>query len=99
MDSYELALEALYSTEPGEKPNISLVARIYGVNPLNLSKRYCSVIGSKEAHYNNRRLLNEAQLRILIKWINSLTKCGLSPMNAMLKNFVREISGKESSKN
>jgi hypothetical protein len=99
IDSYELALEALHSTEPGEKPNISLVARTYGVDPSNLSKRYRGVTGSKEAHYNNRRLLNEAQSRILIKWINGLTERGLPPTNAMLENFAREKSGKEPGKN
>jgi hypothetical protein len=51
MDSYELALEILHSIEPGEKPNISLVARIYSINPLNLLKHYYSIIGLKEAHY------------------------------------------------
>ncbi|KAL3707621.1 hypothetical protein TMatcc_005602 [Talaromyces marneffei ATCC 18224] len=99
MASYELALEALRSLKPDEKPNISLVARTYGVNQLNLSKRFRGVTGSKEAQYNNQRLLSKQQSRTLIKWINQLTERGLPPTNSMLENFAREISGKEPGKN
>uniref|UniRef100_A0A093XUI9 HTH CENPB-type domain-containing protein n=1 Tax=Talaromyces marneffei PM1 TaxID=1077442 RepID=A0A093XUI9_TALMA len=99
MASYELALEALRSLKPDEKPNISLVARTYGVNQSNLSKRFRGVTGSKEAQYNNQRLLSKEQSRTLIKWINQLTERGLPPTNSMLENFAREISGKEPGKN
>jgi hypothetical protein len=99
MASIELALAALRSVEPGEKPNISLVARTFGVSQSNLSKRYRGVTGSKEEQYNNQRLLNNAQSRALIKWINQLTEQGLPPTNSMLENFAREISGKQPGKN
>uniref|UniRef100_A0A093Y585 Jerky protein like-like n=1 Tax=Talaromyces marneffei PM1 TaxID=1077442 RepID=A0A093Y585_TALMA len=99
MGQYELALEALRSLKPGEKLNISLVARTYGVDPSNLSKRFRGVTGSKEAQYNNQRLLSKEQSRALIKWINQLTERGLPPTNSMLENFAREISGKEPGKN
>lgn len=99
MASIELALAALRSADPGEKPNISLVARTYGVNQPTLSKRFRGVTGSKEEQYNKQRLLNDAQSRALIKWINQLTERGLPPTNSMLVNFAREISGKEPGKN
>ena len=99
MASMELALAALRSTEAGEKPNISLVARTYGVSQSALSKRFRGVTGSREDHYNNYRLLNTTQSSALIKWINQLTERGLPPTNAMLENFAREISGKEPGKN
>lgn len=99
MASYELALEALRSTPPGETPNISLVARTYGVNQSNLSKRYRGVTGSKEAQYNNQRLLSKEQSRELIKYINLLTERGLPPTNSMLANFAKDICGKEPGKN
>ncbi|GAM37109.1 pogo transposable element [Talaromyces pinophilus] len=99
MDQYELALKALRSLKPGETPNIALVARTYGVDRSQLSRRFRGVSGSKEAQYDNQRLLNEEQSRVLIKWINQLTERGLPPTNAMLENFAREISGKEPGKN
>jgi hypothetical protein len=99
MASMELALAALRSAEAGEKPNISLVARTYGVSQSALSKRFQGVTGSKEDHYNNQRLLNNIQSKALIQWINQLTERGLPPTNAMLENFAREISGKEPGKN
>jgi hypothetical protein len=99
MASYELALAALRSLEPGEKPNIRLVARTYGVDPSNLSRRFRGVTGSKEEQYNKQRLLTNEQSRALIKWINQLTERGLPPTNSMLANFAREISGKEPGKN
>jgi hypothetical protein len=99
MPSYELALQALRSLEPGEKPNIALVARTYGVNASHLSKRYRGVSGSKQAQYNNQRLLNEEQSKTLIKYINRLTEQGLPPTYTMLANFARDITGKEPGKN
>jgi hypothetical protein len=99
MDQYELALEALRSLKPGETPNISLVARTFGVDRSSLSRRFRGISGSKEAQYDNQRLLNNAQSKALIKWINQLTERGLPPTNAMLENFAREISGKEPGKN
>ncbi|KAI7973275.1 hypothetical protein EIK77_004552 [Talaromyces pinophilus] len=99
MDSYELALQALRSLPPGEKPNISLVARTYGVDQSNLSRRYRGVTGSKEAQYNNQRLLSNEQSRALINYINQLTERGLPPTNSMLANFARDICGKAPGKN
>ena len=66
MDQYELVLEALRSLKPGEKPNISLVVRIYGVNQLNLSRCFHGITDSKEAQYNNQQLLSKEQLKVLI---------------------------------
>ncbi|EED17213.1 conserved hypothetical protein [Talaromyces stipitatus ATCC 10500] len=99
MASMELALAALRSADPGEKPNISLVARTYGVSQSGLYKRFHGVTGSKEEQYDKQRILTTTQSRALIKWINQLTERGLPPTNSMLANFAREISGKEPGKN
>ncbi|EED17281.1 DNA helicase, putative [Talaromyces stipitatus ATCC 10500] len=99
MDKYELALEALHSLKPGEKRNVALIARTYGVDPSNLRKRFRKVTGPKEAQYNNQRLLNEGQSQALIRWINHLTEKGLPPTNSMLANFARDICGRKPGKN
>jgi hypothetical protein len=99
MASMELALAALRSADPGEKPNIILVARTYGVSQSGLYKRFYGVTGSKEDQYDKQRILTTTQSRALIKWINQLTDRGLPTTNSMLANFAREISGKEPGKN
>ena len=99
MASYELALEALRSVKPGEKPNIALAARTYGVNASQLSKRFQGVSGSKEAQYNNQQLLSNEQSATLIRYINRLTENGLPPTHTMLANFAADITGKRPGKN
>ena len=99
MASLELALEALRALPPGEKPNLSLVARTYNVSQSTLSRRYRGVTGSKEEQYNNQRLLSNEQSRALIKYINQLTVRGLPPTNSILANFAKDICGKEPGKN
>jgi hypothetical protein len=54
MDQIELVLQALYSAKPEEKPNISLVARTYGVDCSSLLRHFHGVLGSKEAQYDNQ---------------------------------------------
>lgn len=99
MASIDLALEALHSLEPGEKANITLVAKAFGVNRSTLSRRFRAVTRSKEAQYNDQRLLNNQQSKTLIEWINKLTERGLPPTTFMLVNFAQEISGKVPGKN
>ncbi|EED14851.1 hypothetical protein TSTA_043260 [Talaromyces stipitatus ATCC 10500] len=84
---------------PGEKPNIALVARTYGVNASQLSKRFRGVSGTKQAQYNNQRLLNVEQSRMLLQYVNQLTENGLPSTPTMLANFARDITGKEPGKN
>ena len=67
MASMELALAALRSADPGEKSNISLVARTYGVSQSGLYKRFHGITGSKEEHYNTQRILTTSQSKALIK--------------------------------
>ncbi|KUL81695.1 hypothetical protein ZTR_09669 [Talaromyces verruculosus] len=48
MDQYELALRALRSLKPGEMPSIDLVARTYGVDRSQLSRRVRGVPAQKK---------------------------------------------------
>ena len=99
MASIELALEELRSLGPGEKINIAKIAQKFGVDRSNLSRRFRGIRGLKEAQYKNKQLLNNQQLKELIKWINQLTAYGLLSTTSMLCNFAKEISGKEPGRN
>jgi hypothetical protein len=87
MASMEFALAALRSVDPGEKPNITLVARTFGVSQSGLFKRFHGLTGSKEEQYNKQRILTTTQSKALIKWINQLIERGLPPTNSMLANL------------
>ncbi|EED19172.1 F-box domain protein [Talaromyces stipitatus ATCC 10500] len=83
-----------------DKPiNFTLVAKMYGVDRTTLSRRYRGVTGSKEAHYDNQRLLNDHQSKKLIQWIEILCEKGLPPTPYMIANFAHEITGRNPGKN
>ncbi|EED14580.1 conserved hypothetical protein [Talaromyces stipitatus ATCC 10500] len=99
MEKYEVALEALRSLDPGEKPNISLFARTYGVDASNLRRRFLRLTGPKQVQYDNQRVLSHGQSQALIKYINQFTEKGLPPTNRMLANLAEDICGKKPGKN
>ena len=98
MGSIEAALEDLESLKPGEKINITAMAKKHGVNWTTLSKRSRGVQGTKESQYENQQILNQQQKKTLIKWINDLTTWGLPPSHQMLCNFAKEINKKKPGK-
>jgi hypothetical protein len=99
MGSIEAALADLESLKPGERPNYAQIGRKHGVDRSTLSKRHRHVQQSREARYEAQRILNDQQSETLIKWINNLIKRGLPPSNEMLRNFAKEIFGKEPERN
>jgi hypothetical protein len=99
MGSIEAALADLESLKPGERLNYAQMAKKHCVDRSTLSKRHRHVQQSHEAQYEAQRILNDQQSETLIKWINDLTKRGLPPSNEMLRNFAKEISGKELGRN
>jgi hypothetical protein len=95
----EAAIDDLKSLKLGEKPNISATARKYGVDRSTLSKRFRGVQRSRAHYDNNQRLLDPQQTKTLIEWINKLTERGLPPSKPILRNFAKELSGREPGKN
>lgn len=98
MDPIDAAVEALKSLKPGERPNISKVAREYGVERSRLSKRYHGVQGSCASKTENMRLLNNTQEKQLLQYIEKLCTRGLPPTREMIRNFAAEIAHQEPGK-
>jgi hypothetical protein len=65
------------------------------VSRSTLSKRVRGVQQSGSEYYDSTRLLNPTQEHVLIGHINHLTEVGLPPTPAMVRNFARDIGGKE----
>ena len=95
MDPIDAAVEALKSLEPGERPNISQVAREYGVERSRLSKRYRGVQGTYASRAEKKRLLNNTQEKQLLQYIDKLCVQGLPPTKEMIRNFAPEIAQQE----
>lgn len=96
MDPIDKAIDDLKSQK---KPNISATARKWSVERSRLSKRWNGKQGSKQAMYEDKRLLSDPQERELIRYIKKLTDLGLPPTATMVRNFAEEIVGKEPNKN
>jgi hypothetical protein len=99
MDPITLAIKELESLKPGEKINITKVAKKYGLSRSTLSRRFRSKTGSIKAQYENQRFLTNQQSKILNDYIDMLTRRGLPPTKLMIKNFATEITGKKPGKN
>ncbi|KAF2174653.1 hypothetical protein K469DRAFT_773422 [Zopfia rhizophila CBS 207.26] len=95
MNPLEAALASLESLKPGETPNYTRTAKEFGCNRSTLSKRHRGVQGPRTVQYENQRVLDEQQSRTLIDYINKLTERGLPPSNEMLRNFAKEIRGRD----
>ena len=82
-----------------DKPNITANAKKYHCNRSTLSRRFHGVTKSREDEGDLRRLLNNTQLKVLIKYINDLTKRGLPPTVAIVYNIAAGITQQQPRKN
>ncbi|KAF2250088.1 hypothetical protein BU26DRAFT_593785 [Trematosphaeria pertusa] len=92
MDPIDAAVEALKSLELGGPPNISQVAREYGVERSRLSKRYRGVQGTNTSRAEKKQLLNTTQEKQLLQYINKLYIQGLPSIREIIRNFAAEIA-------
>ena len=98
MTPIEEALDYLRSLGPDEKPSFTQVAKKYGCDRSALSKRYRGIQGSKQAQYENQRILNDQQEKTLVKHIDDLCVRFIPPTRQMIRNFAQETVGREVSK-
>ena len=91
MTSMDRALAGLASSE---SPNVSAIARVYGMHPSTLSRRWKSRSTSKEEALSERRLLNNQQEQCLIEYINELSGRSAAPTPAMVTAFASQLAGK-----
>jgi hypothetical protein len=95
MEPIEAALAFLGPWEPGKKYHYEAVAKRFDCSRPTLSKRHRGVQGPRRAQYEKLQLLRPEQEEFLVKYINALTQRALPPSKEMIRNFAREISGKE----
>ena len=96
MDRYQAALEALALQEV---PQYAETARAFGVDASNLSKRWRGKTGSRAEYIDNQSLLNNQQVRTLIREINQLSERGTPPTVAMVQTFAGHLAQKLPGKN
>jgi len=92
----ELALQDLRSSE---SPNISAIARKYGVKRSTLSRRFNRKSTIIEEQYENARLLNKQQESTVIKYIRRQCKYCLPPPPSLVAGFVAQLYRRQPSKN
>jgi hypothetical protein len=77
-----------------DKPNLSQIARDYGVNRLQLYRRHKNLCRSISEAHESQHLLSNSQQNVLIEHINRLSGLGIPPTTSMVRVFAWEISQK-----
>ncbi|KYG43365.1 hypothetical protein M433DRAFT_71828, partial [Acidomyces richmondensis BFW] len=92
----ELALQDLRSSE---SPNISAIARKYGVERSTLSRRFNRKSTTIEEQHENARLLNQQQESTVVEYIRRQCEYCLPPPPSLVAGFVAQLCGRQPSKN
>jgi hypothetical protein len=77
-----------------DKPNLSQVARDYGVNRLQLYRRHKGICRSISEAREHQHLLSNDQQKVLVEHINYLSGLGIPPTTSMVRVFAWEICQK-----
>jgi transposase-like protein len=92
--------EAIAELESLEDPNLTEIAKKYGVTRRTLENRWKGkTVSMQESVSTNRQALTNAQEKALIQLINDLSNRRLPPTTAIVKNLAEEIRGKSVGKN
>ena len=95
MDPIEAAIEAIESLEPGEQFSSRQIARDYHCSRATLARRHQSVSASRSTMAENQQALHPQQELELLRYIKRLTRQGLPPTRAMIRNFASQIAQRE----
>jgi hypothetical protein len=92
MDPIDEAIAAIESREPGEKLIYRHYADYFSVNVRTLARRHQGCQSSRATQYFNQLKLTPQQEEELVLYIGDLTKRGLPPIRAMIRNFASTIA-------
>jgi hypothetical protein len=95
MSSIQAALAAIASLGPGEEINYTQIAKTYGVVRSTLTRRHQGNSTSCATRFENQQALHVQQELELLRYIERLTKQGLPPTRAMIRNFASQIAQRE----
>ena len=83
-----------------DQPNYAAAARLYGLAPSTLARRYQGISVSRaEATSTHHQRLNNVQEDTLLGYINALTDRHITPTTQIIKNLAEEIVGGELGQN
>jgi AraC-like DNA-binding protein len=92
MDPVDEVVAAIESCESGEKLVYQRYADYFGVNRRTLARRHQGTQSSRATQYFNQTKLTPQQEVELVHYIGDLTKRGLPPTRAMIRNFASTIA-------
>ena len=95
MTPIEAAIAAIESREPGEQFSYRQIAKKYGCSRVALSKRHQGLSTSRATYYENQRAIHPQQEQELLQYIKRLTRQGLPPTRAMMRNFGSQVAKKD----
>ncbi|KAF2818743.1 hypothetical protein CC86DRAFT_241183, partial [Ophiobolus disseminans] len=95
MSSIEAALAAIELLKPGEKLVYTQIAAEYKVDRRTLAQRHQGASSSRELNGQNRRALHPHQEQELLRYVERLTRQGLSPSRPMIRRFASQIAKRE----
>ncbi|KAF2196008.1 hypothetical protein GQ43DRAFT_334611, partial [Delitschia confertaspora ATCC 74209] len=92
MSSIEAAIKAIESLKPEETFRYSDIAKNFNVHRSTLSRRHRAVTTSHATKVSNLRRLSRQQEQELVRYIERLTKQGLSPTRSLIRNFASSVA-------
>jgi transposase-like protein len=95
MSPIEAALAAIDSLKPEEKHLYAQIARKYGVEPTTLAPRHKGASTSRATRDENQPVLHPQQEAEFLQYIKRLTRQGLPPTRAIIRNFASQIAKRE----
>ena len=94
IDPINTAIAAIEASQSGDKLSYRKAAQKFEVDYSTLYRRHRDGQGARDHVSPNSRLLNNVQEAGLVTYIGDLTRDGLPPTKAMVRNFASEIAGK-----
>jgi len=96
MTSIEAALADLALQDSS---NYTATAKKFNINQITLSRRHRDITVSMKKSKQTTSILSNQQEKELIRYINKLIERDILSLNAMIRVFAYNISGKQSGKN
>ena len=91
IDPIEVALAALKSQKT---PNYTATAKKFGIDRITLSRRHRGITAAKGANFYPLAVLSPTQRKVLINYINKLTKRGIPSTARIVARFTTKVSKK-----
>jgi hypothetical protein len=95
MNSIEAAIAAIESLKPGEEFSYRQIAQQHRCSRVALAKRHQGLSTSRATQAQNQQTLHPQQELELLRYIERLTRQGLPPTRAMMRNFASQIAQRE----